>query len=162
MKVKFLSFVMACVVAVGFTACDTKKTDQSAEASSASASEQVEEEKTLEPTGDAAADAKQCVEEFVDQMNKGIEEMKSPEDALKFDDKVEEIMMNVEKKYEDFYKAKGDDQLKLFKEEFDKLEKDPEISKKVDEIMVNAQKKVEELTKAAEKTVNEAQEKVEK
>ena len=160
MKFKFLSIIMAVAVALAFTSCDTKKA--SASDKSESASEQVEEEKVLEPTGDAAADAKQCVEEFVDQMNKGIEEMKSPEDALKFEDKVEEIMMNVEKKYEDFYKAKGDDQLKLFKDEFDKLEKDPEIAKKVEGIMTNAQKKVEELTKAAEKAVNEVQEKVEK
>ena len=156
---------MAAAVALAFTSCDNKtaasKSDAS-DASDASKSEQVEEEKVLEPTGDAAADAKQCVEEFVDHMNKGIEEMKSPEDALKFEDKVEEIMMNVEKKYEDFYKAKGDDQLKLFKDELDKLEKDPEIAKKVEGIMTNAQKKVEELTKAAEKAVNEVQEKVEK
>lgn len=159
MKIKFLSIVMAAAVAVAFTACDTKKTEQSAQASSAS--EQVEEEKVLEPTGDATADAKQCVEEAIALMDKDFNSVEEMEQIGKDAEAIQ-------KKYEDFYKAKGEDQLKLFQDEVNKLEKDPEISKKFEE----AQKKFEdkalefaksELNKAAEKgkeELNKAAEKV--
>lgn len=156
MKIKFLSIIMAVAVALAFTSCETKKA--SASDKSESASEQVEEEKVLEPTGDAAADAKQCADELFEQMNKTLDEIKTADDAMKLEDKMEEGMMAIEKKYEEFYKAKGEDQVKLFKDEFDKLENDPVYSKKFEEFMIKAQKKVEELTKAVE----DVKEKVEK
>jgi len=159
MKFKFLSFIMAAAVALAFTSCDNKTAASKSDASDASKSEQVEEKaKVFEPTGDAAADAKQCADELFEQMNKTLDEIKTADDAMKLEDKMEEGMMAIEKKYEEFYKAKGEDQVKLFKDEFDKLENDPVYSKKFEEFMIKAQKKVEELTKAVE----DVKEKVEK
>ena len=138
MKFKFLSIIMAVAVALAFTSCDTKKA--SASDKSESASEQVEEsaeekvEEPKAPTGDAAADAKQVVEEGIALMTKDIKSV-----------------ADVEKKYEDFYKEKGEDQLKKFKEEVDKLQNDPEITKKLDEaqkvMMEKAQKFIGEAGK---------------
>ena len=112
------------------------------------------------PTGDVAKDAKAAGEKVISIMKN----VKSMDDLQK----AEEEFKAVQKEYEYFYKAKGEDQLKLFQDEVNKLEKDPEISKKFEE----AQKKFEdkalefaksELNKAAEKgkeELNKAAEKV--
>jgi hypothetical protein len=148
MKFKFLSIIMAVAVALAFTSCDTKKA--SASDKSESASEQVEEsaeekvEEPKAPTGDAAADAKQCVEEAIALMKT---DLKSIADA----DKMEKDIDALQKKYEDFYKAKGEAELKKFNDECDKLQNDPEIVKKLDEaqkvMMENAQKLLGETGK---------------
>ena len=92
---------------------------------------------TKEPTGDPAADAKQCATEMIELMKT---DLKSIADA----DKMEKDLDALQKKYEDFYKAKGEAELKKFNEECDKLQYDPEIVKKLDEaqkvMMENAQK----------------------
>ena len=148
MKFKFLSIIMAVAVALAFTSCDTKKS--SASDKSESASEQVEEsaeekvEEPKAPTGDAAADAKQVVEEGIALMTKDIKSVADVEN-------MEKAFDELEKKYEDFYKEKGEDQLKKFKEEVDKLQNDPEITKKLDEaqkvMMEKAQKFIGEAGK---------------
>lgn len=157
MKFKFLSFVMASVVAVGFTACDTKNTTEaSAEASSvsASASEQVEEEKALEPTGNAAADAKQAAEEMIAFMNKDF----TVEDMENIDKDIDALQA----KYEDFYKAKGDAALKKFQNELEKLEKDPEFAKRIEEAKKKFEEKALDLVKKANETVEEVAKETEK
>ncbi len=123
---------MAVAVALAFTSCDTKKASASDKSESASTSERVEEsaeekvEEPKAPTGDAAADAKQVVEEGIALMTKDI---KSEADVENMD----KARVELEKKYEDFYKEKGEDQLKKFIEEVEKLWNDPEITKKIEE-----------------------------
>ena len=102
MKIKFLSIAFALVVAVMFTACSKG------------------------PSGDPAADAKQCATEMIDLMKKDI---KTLDDVKSLETEVEAI----QKKYEDFYKEKGEDQLKKFQDAVAELENDPEIKKQVED-----------------------------
>lgn len=85
------------------------------------------------PTGDVAKDAKAAGEKVINIM-KGIKSM----DDMK---KAEEEMTKVQKEYEDFYKAKGEEELKKFNEalENDK-ELNAEMEKVQEELMKNLMK----------------------
>jgi uncharacterized protein YlxW (UPF0749 family) len=113
MKIKFLSFAFALVMAVMLSACSSG------------------------PSGDPAKDAKQCATEMIDLMNKDI---KTLDDVKNLETEVEAI----QKKYEDFYKEKGEDQLKKFNEEVAKLENDAELKKQIEDAQ---NKMMENVTK---------------
>ena len=150
MKFKFLSFSMAAAVALAFTSCDNKtaasKSDAS-DASDASKSEQVEEKaKVFEPTGDAAADAKQCATEMIDLMkNVDVSNLKTAEDADKWEKEFSNKVDELQKKYEDFYKEKGEDKLKEFQKAVEDLENDPEIKKQLEDAQNQMMEKVMKL-----------------
>ncbi len=150
MKFKFLSFIMAAAVALAFTSCDNKtaasKSDAS-DASDASKSEQVEEKaKVFEPTGDAAADAKQCATEMIDLMkNVDVSNLKTAEDADKWEKEFSNKVDELQKKYEDFYKEKGEDKLKEFQKAVEDLENDPEIKKQLEDAQNQMMEKVMKL-----------------
>lgn len=150
MKFKFLSFIMAAAVALAFTSCDNKtaasKSDAS-DASDASKSEQVEEKaKVFEPTGDAAKDAKQCATEMIDLMkNVDVSNLKTAEDADKWEKEFSKQVDNLQKKYEDFYKEKGEDKLKEFQKAVEDLENDPEIKKQLEDAQNQMMEKVMKL-----------------
>ena len=150
MKFKFLSFIMAAAVALAFTSCDNKtaasKSDAS-DASDASKSEQVEEKaKVFEPTGDAAADAKQCATEMIDLMkNVDVSNLKTAEDADKWEKEFSKQVDDLQKKYEDFYKEKGEDKLKEFQKAVEDLENDPEIKKQLEDAQNQMMEKVMKL-----------------
>ncbi len=150
MKFKFLSIIMAVAVALAFTSCDTKKA--SASDKSESASEQVEEsaeekvEEPKAPTGDAAADAKQCATEMVDLMkNVDVSNIKTAEDAEKWEKEFSKQIDELQKKYEDFYKEKGEDKLKEFQKAVEDLENNPEIKKQVEDAQNEMMEKVMKL-----------------
>ena len=113
MKINFLSFAFALVMAVMLSACSSG------------------------PSGDPAKDAKQCATEMIDLMNKDI---KTLDDVKNLETEVEAI----QKKYEDFYKEKGEDQLKKFNEEVAKLENDAELKKQIEDAQ---NKMMENVTK---------------
>ena len=146
MKFKFLSFIMAAAVALAFTSCDNKTAASKSDASDASKSEQVEEKaKVFEPTGDAAKDAKQCATEMIDLMkNVDVSNLKTAEDADKWEKEFSKQVDDLQKKYEDFYKEKGEDQLKKFNEEVAKLENDAELKKQIEDAQ---NKMMENVTK---------------
>lgn len=150
MKFKFLSFIMAAAVALAFTSCDNKtaasKSDAS-DASDASKSEQVEEKaKVFEPTGDAAKDAKQCATEMIDLMkNVDVSNLKTAEDADKWEKEFSKQVDELQKKYEDFYKEKGEDKLKEFQKAVEDLENDPEIKKQLEDAQNQMMEKVMKL-----------------
>lgn len=146
MKFKFLSIIMAVAVALAFTSCDSKKASKS-DASDSSKSEKVEEEaKTFELTGDPAKDARQCATEMIDLMkNIDISNIKTAEDVEKWEKEYTKKIEDLQKKYEDFYKEKGEPELKKFKEEVDKLENDPEIKKQLEDAQNKMMEKVTEL-----------------
>ena len=89
------------------------------------------------PSGDPAKDANQCATEMIDLMNKDI---KTLDDVKNLETEVEAI----QKKYEDFYKEKGEDQLKKFNEEVAKLENDAELKKQIEDAQ---NKMMENVTK---------------
>ena len=150
MKFKFLSFIMAAAVALAFTSCDNKtaasKSDAS-DASDASKSEQVEEKaKVFEPTGDAAKDAKQCATEMIDLMkNVDVSNLKTAEDADKWEKEFSNKVDDLQKKYEDFYKEKGEDKLKEFQKAVEDLENDPAIKKQLEDAQNQMMEKVMKL-----------------
>ena len=150
MKFKFLSFIMAAAVALAFTSCDNKtaasKSDAS-DASDASKSEQVEEKaKVFEPTGDAAKDAKQCATEMIDLMkNVDVSNLKTAEDADKWEKEFSNKVDELQKKYEDFYKEKGEDKLKEFQKAVEDLENDPAIKKQLEDAQNQMMEKVMKL-----------------
>ena len=113
MKIKFLSFAFALVMAVMLSACSSG------------------------PSGDPAKVAKQGATEMIDLMNKDI---KTLDDVKNLETEVEAI----QKKYEDFYKEKGEDQLKKFNEEVAKLENDAELKKQIEDAQ---NKMMENVTK---------------
>ena len=152
MKFKFLSIIMAVAVALAFTSCDEKKA--SASDNSENASEQVEETSKVaaEPTGDEVKDAKMAAEELIGLMNDvNFDNIKTPEDAEKWEQEFTKKAEDLQKKYEDFYKAKGEDALKKFNEEMDKLENDPEISKKIEDAQKAMMEKVQKVIEGLEK-----------
>ena len=137
---------MAVAVALAFTSCDTKKASASDKSESASTSEQVEEEKVLEPTGDASADAKQCATEMIDLMkNVDVSNLKTAEDADKWEKEFSNKVDELQKKYEDFYKEKGEDKLKEFQKAVEDLENDPEIKKQLEDAQNQMMEKVMKL-----------------
>ena len=75
------------------------------------------------PTGDVAKDAKAAGEKVISIM-KGIKSM----DDMK---KAEEEMTKIQKEYEDFYKAKGEEELKKFN---DALENDAELKAEMEKV----------------------------
>ena len=83
---------------------------------------------TVEPTGDYIVDARQAGYKVLEIMDRDI---KSIDDV----EQMEKEMNALQKKYEDFYREKGYEELKKFKEEFNNLEQDPEFSKKFEEAM---------------------------
>ena len=147
MKFKFLSFIMAAAVALAFTSCDNKTAASKSDASDASKSEQVEEKaKVFEPTGDAAADAKQCATEMIDLMkNVDVSNLKTAEDADKWEKEFSNKVDELQKKYEDFYKEKGEDKLKEFQKAVEDLENDPEIKKQLEDAQNQMMEKVMKL-----------------
>lgn len=148
MKFKFLSIIMAVAVALAFTSCDTKKASASDKSESASTSEQVEEEtkEAAEPTGDAAVDAKQCATEMIDLMkNVDVSNLKTAEDADKWEKEFSKQVDELQKKYEDFYKEKGEDKLKEFQKAVEDLENDPEIKKQLEDAQNQMMEKVMKL-----------------
>lgn len=79
------------------------------------------------PTGDYAYDAKQVGEEVIKMLMRDIS---SEEDI----NQMEKDTDALQKKYEDFYKARGEDELKKFNDELEKLvESDPEFNKRFEE-----------------------------
>jgi len=78
---------------------------------------------TSGPTGDVAKDAKAAGEKVISIM-KGIKSM----DDMK---KAEEEITKVQKEYEDFYKAKGEEELKKFNEA---LENDKELNDEMEKV----------------------------
>ena len=147
MKFKFLSFIMAAAVALAFTSCDNKTAASKSDASDASKSEQVEEKaKVFEPTGDAAKDAKQCATEMIDLMkNVDVSNLKTAEDADKWEKEFSKQVDELQKKYEDFYKEKGEDKLKEFQKAVEDLENDPEIKKQLEDAQNQMMEKVMKL-----------------
>ena len=147
MKFKFLSFIMAAAVALAFTSCDNKTAASKSDASDASKSEQVEEKaKVFEPTGDAAKDAKQCATEMIDLMkNVDVSNLKTAEDADKWEKEFSNKVDDLQKKYEDFYKEKGEDKLKEFQKAVEDLENDPEIKKQLEDAQNQMMEKVMKL-----------------
>ncbi len=147
MKFKFLSFIMAAAVALAFTSCDNKTAASKSDASDASKSEQVEEKaKVFKPTGDAAADAKQCATEMIDLMkNVDVSNLKTAEDADKWEKEFSKQVDELQKKYEDFYKEKGEDKLKEFQKAVEDLENDPEIKKQLEDAQNQMMEKVMKL-----------------
>ncbi len=75
------------------------------------------------PTGDVAKDAKAAGEKVISIM-KGIKSL----DDMK---KAEEEMTKIQKEYEDFYKAKGEEELKKFN---DALENDAELKAEMEKV----------------------------
>ena len=144
MKFKFLSIIMAVAVALAFTSCDNKTAASKSDASDASKSEQVEEKaKVFEPTGDAAKDAKQCATEMIDLMkNVDVSNLKTAEDAEKWEKEFSKQIDELQKKYEDFYKEKGEDKLKEFQKAVEDLENDPEIKKQMEDAQKEMMDKV--------------------
>jgi len=147
MKFKFLSFIMAAAVALAFTSCDNKTAASKSDASDASKSEQVEEKaKVFEPTGDAAKDAKQCATEMIDLMkNVDVSNLKTAEDADKWEKEFSKQVDDLQKKYEDFYKEKGEDKLKEFQKAVEDLENDPAIKKQLEDAQNQMMEKVMKL-----------------
>lgn len=131
MKIKFLSIAFALVMAVMFSACSKG------------------------PSGDPAADAKQCAQEMIDLMkNIDVSSIKTAEDAEKWEKEFSQKVDDLQKKYENFYKEKGEDQLKEFQKAVEDLENDPEIKKQVEdaqkEMMEKVTKLMGEISKATE------------
>ena len=131
MKIKFLSIAFALVVAVMFTACSKG------------------------PSGDPAADAKQCAQEMIDLMkNVDVSNIKTAEDVDKWEKEFSKQGEEIQKKYENFYKEKGEDKLNEFKKALDDLENDAELKKQMEdaqkEMMEKATKVLSEISKAAE------------
>ena len=114
MKIKFLSIAFALLVAVLFTACSKG------------------------PSGDPAADAKQCATEMIDLMKKDI---KTLDDVKNLETEIEAL----QKKYEDFYKEKGEAELKKFQDAVAELENDKEIKGQVEEAQKAMMEKVTKL-----------------
>ncbi len=114
MKIKFLSIAFALLVAVLFTACSNG------------------------PSGDPAADAKQCATEMIDLMKKDI---KTLDDVKNLETEIEAL----QKKYEDFYKEKGEAELKKFQDAVAELENDKEIKGQVEEAQKAMMEKVTKL-----------------
>ena len=75
------------------------------------------------PTGDVAKDAKAAGEKVISIMKsiKSLDDMK----------KAEEEMTKIQKEYEDFYKAKGEEELKKFN---DALENDAELKTEMEKV----------------------------
>jgi len=119
MKIKFLSIAFALVVAVMFTACSKG------------------------PSGDPAADAKQCATEMIDLMkNVDVSNIKTAEDADKWEKEFSKQGEEIQKKYENFYKEKGEDKLNEFKKALDDLENDAEIKKQMEDAQKEMMDKV--------------------
>ena len=74
------------------------------------------------PTGDYAKDARQAGEKILEILNRDI---KSIDDLEQMEKDIEAL----QKKYEDFYKARGEEELKKFNAALNALEHDNEISK---------------------------------
>jgi hypothetical protein len=138
---------MAAAVALAFTSCDNKTAASKSDASDASKSEQVEEKaKVFEPTGDAAKDAKQCATEMIDLMkNVDVSNLKTAEDADKWEKEFSNKVDELQKKYEDFYKEKGEDKLKEFQKAVEDLENDPAIKKQLEDAQNQMMEKVMKL-----------------
>ena len=100
------------------------------------------------PTGDPKADAKAAGDEVINLMKS----VKSLDDAKNAETQMKEI----QKKYEDFYKAKGDDEFKKFNDACEELGKEPEFAKKMEEAQAGFLKVMQE---DAGKLIDEAAEK---
>jgi len=90
------------------------------------------------PTGDYAYDAKQVGEEVIKILMRDIS---SEEDI----NQMEKDTDALQKKYEDFYKARGEDELKKFNEALDKLDSDPEFNKRFEEAKNKLMEKASKL-----------------
>lgn len=122
MKIKFLSFAFALVMAVMLSACSSG------------------------PSGDPAKDAKQCATEMIDLMkNVDVSNLKTAEDADKWEKEFSKQVDDLQKKYEDFYKEKGEDKLKEFQKAVEDLENDPEIKKQLEDAQNQMMEKVMKL-----------------
>lgn len=78
------------------------------------------------PTGDYVKDAKQVGEEVIKILMRDI----NSEDDI---NQMEKDTDALQKKYEDFYKARGEEELKKYNEALDKLDADPVFSKRFEE-----------------------------
>lgn len=135
MNTKFLSILMAVAIALAF--CDSiQASNASASDNSKSTSEKLNEPKV--PTGDAAKDAQMFAEEMLNCINN----FKAGDDMNVFVKKGEEI----EKKYEEFYKAKGEEDLKKFQEELKNVSTSPEFIEKYKKAIEEMNKKLPEGT----------------
>ena len=86
---------------------------------------------TSGPTGDIAKDAKAAGEKVISIMKgvKSLDDMKKAEEELKA----------VQKEYEDFYKAKGEEELQKFN---DVLENDAELKAEMEKVQEEVMKNV--------------------
>ena len=122
MKIKFLSIAFALFIAVLFTACSKG------------------------PSGDPADDAKQCATEMIDLMkNVDVSNIKTAEEAEKWEKEFSKQVEDLQKKYEDFYKEKGEDKLKEFQKAVEDLENDAEIKKQMEDAQNQMMEKVMKL-----------------
>ena len=76
------------------------------------------------PSGDPAKDARTIADQVISKM----ESVKTMDDAKNLEQEIEKI----QKEYEEFYKAKGEEELQKFKDAFDALENDAEIKAKME------------------------------
>ena len=126
---------MAVAMAVSFTSCDNKQNASSSESASEK-SENIDEPKG--PTGDVAKDAKMMAEEALNLMKS----FKTGDDYKEFEKKTEEL----QKEYEDFYKAKGEEELKKFQEELKNVTSTPEFKEKLEGALIEMNKNLPEGT----------------
>lgn len=133
MNTKFLSILMAVAIALAF--CDSIQASNASD-NSEKTSEKLNEPKV--PTGDAAKDAQMFAEEMLNCINN----FKAGDDMNVFVKKGEEI----EKKYEEFYKAKGEEDLKKFQEELKNVSTSPEFIEKYKKAIEEMNKKLPEGT----------------
>lgn len=139
MKFKFLSILLAVTIVFTLSSFDEKNKSCCKNNDDNKKCEKVDDccKASKEFSGDPAKDAKMAALEIIGLMKK---DFKSLDEIMTLETEMEAI----QKKYEDFYKAKGDAELQKFNDELNKLEDDPEIKKQLEEaqqiMMKNAQK----------------------
>ncbi|MBR5638327.1 MAG: energy transducer TonB [Muribaculaceae bacterium] len=98
------------------------------------------------PTGNYEVDAKKAAIELINLMNNAdLSGIKSAEDFEKWEKEFTKQLEDIQKKYEDFYKARGEEKLEKFSAALNALENDPEISKRLDEAQRNLEEKAAKL-----------------
>ena len=77
--------------------------------------------------------------------NVDVSNLKTAEDADKWEKEFSKQVDDLQKKYEDFYKEKGEDKLKEFQKAVEDLENDPEIKKQLEDAQNQMMEKVMKL-----------------
>lgn len=98
------------------------------------------------PTGNYEVDAKKAAIELINLMNDAdLSGIKSAEDVEKWEKEFTKQLEDIHKKYEDFYRVRGEEELQKFNAELDALENDPEIGKRFKEAQRNLEEKAAKL-----------------